>query len=502
MRIMGGRPGRTARLSLALLGCMACGPGEMGPGEVGPTSANLEGAWQADLEHDGQRSALGLEFWSDSSGQLQASISVPALDVRSVPIGPVRTAGDTVLAGFLTLVYQSSGPALVGTLPASLVPVYEIPLELHPASRLELAAESAGFIPSAEPAWVYEAGAPIWAGVVVSQGTAFAADDDGVVHAIDLSNGTARWKVSTGGAVRAAPVTHDGSVFVHSDDGFLYRIDAGTGRLQWKTAVVDSAAPRASFGAPDFRYDQYASSPAIAAGRLFVGHADGTLRAFDLESGRELWAFATGGSITATPAVRGDHVIVGSFDGSVYGVEAATGAAAWRHDTGAAVSSSAGLFEDYAIVGSRSYDLLALRGEDGKPAWTYYYWFSWVESSPTIQDGVVYIGSSDAQRLNAIDAATGQLRWAFDTGGSAWATPAVTADAVFIGAVGVAEYFIPHRAGFFAVDRGTGKGRWRFDATRPDTARVWGFASSPAAGDGRVVVGGLDGRVYGFDAMP
>jgi outer membrane protein assembly factor BamB len=464
-----------------------------------PTSANLDGAWQADLEHNGQRTPFGIEVRSDSSGQLQASISVPAIDVRSVPIGPVRTAGDTVFAGFLTLIYDGSGPLLVGSLPSSLVPVYEIPLELHPTSRLELSADSSGFIPPGKPAWVYEAGAPIWAGVAVSQGTAFAADDDGLVHAIDLATGTARWKVSTGGAVRATPVTHEGSVLVHSDDGFLYRLDAATGGIQWKTAVVDSATKRVPFGASDFQYDQYASAPAIAADRLFLGHADGTLRAFDLETGERRWTFATGGAITATPAVRGDRVIFGSFDGTVYGLQAATGEPLWRHDTGAAVSSSAGLFEDYAIVGSRRYGLLSLRSEDGQAAWTYYYWFSWVESSPTIREGVVYIGSSDAQRLNAIDAATGRLLWAFDTGGSAWATPAVSDNAVFIGAVGVAEYFIPHRAGFFAVDRRTGRGFWRFDMPRRDTARVWGFASSPAASDGLVVVGGLDGRVYGFD---
>ena len=46
-------------VSLALLGWMACGPGEMRP-----TPANLEGAWRADLEHNGQRSSFGLEFRS------------------------------------------------------------------------------------------------------------------------------------------------------------------------------------------------------------------------------------------------------------------------------------------------------------------------------------------------------------------------------------------------------------------------------------------------------
>lgn len=484
---------RQLPLALVLLGTAACGPTGSGP-----SFSDLEGAWQAELTHNGQRTPLGIEFQADSAGDLSASISVPALDVWSIPIGSVRLAGDTVVAGFLTLVYDGSGPELTGKLPPALVPVHEIGMRLRPSGRLERPGDSSGSIATVTPAWVYDANAPIWAGIGASKGMAFVGNDGGIVHAIDPTTGTSRWTFETGGAIRAAPVAHGGSLFVHADDGFLYRLDARTGRLEWKTPAADTATKRVPYGSPDFRYDQYASSPAITAGRIFLGHLDGTLRAFDLDTGEERWAFSTAGPITATPAVHGGLVLVGSFDGSVYALDAATGQEVWRFDTGAAVSSSVGLFGDYAIIGSRSYDLLALEAQDGTPAWTYYYWFSWVESSPTIRDGVAYVGSSDAQLLNALDAATGRLLWAFDTGGSAWTTPAVTDEAVFIGAVGVADYFVSHRAGFFAVERETGRGLWRFDMPRPDTARIWGFASSPAVIEGVVVVGGLDGRVYGF----
>ena len=39
-----------------------------------------------------------------------------------------------------------------------------------------------------------------------------------------------------------------------------------------------------------------------------------------------------------------------------------------------------------------------------------------VESSPAIAEGVAYFGSTDG-RLFAVDADTGRIRWAFDTGG-------------------------------------------------------------------------------------
>jgi outer membrane protein assembly factor BamB len=152
------------------------------------------------------------------------------------------------------------------------------------------------------------------------------------------------------------------------------------------------------------------------------------------------------------------------------------------------------------IIGSRSYDLLALNAGDGSIAWNYYYWFSWIESTAVVRDGIAYIGASDSQILHAIDAGTGRLVWEFDTAGSAWAEPAVSDDAVFIGAAGVADYMVKHDGGFFAVDRESGRGLWHIPSERPGEEKLWGFTSSPAVGDGMVFAGGLDGTVYAFSS--
>ena len=63
------------------------------------------------------------------------------------------------------------------------------------------------------------------------------------------------------------------------------------------------------------------------------------------------------------------------------------------------------------IAGSRSYDLEAVDALRGTPVWKKYFWFSWVESSPTVFKDVVYIGSSDAAKVFAIDAASGRSVW-------------------------------------------------------------------------------------------
>ena len=80
-----------------------------------------------------------------------------------------------------------------------------------------------------------------------------------------------------------------------------------------------------------------------------------------------------------------------------------SGEVLWKHDTGAPVSSSAAVAGERVLIGSRSYDLFAFDAATGAVDWRHYYWFSWVDSDPTVMDGTVYVGSSDALKLIALD---------------------------------------------------------------------------------------------------
>ena len=56
-----------------------------------------------------------------------------------------------------------------------------------------------------------------------------------------------------------------------------------------------------------------------------------------------------------------------------------------------------------------------------------------VLSSPTVADGVVFVGSWD-RHLYALDAATGDRRWRFETGGEISSSPTVVDGTVYVGA--------------------------------------------------------------------
>ena len=169
----------------------------------------------------------------------------------------------------------------------------------------------------------------------------------------------------------------------------------------------------------------------------------------------------------------------------------------WKRDTGKPVVSTPAIAGEYLIVGSRSYDLIGLDAKTGDVAWKRYLWFSWVESSPVVRDGVVYVGSSDAAALYAFDARTGRPVWKTDVWGWAWGQPAVAAGRVYMGTSALGGYLVAHRAGLMAVERATGRTVWRFGAEAvPEKA--YGCTGSASVGAGRVYAAGLDGRVYAF----
>src|SRR4029077_15152801 len=120
-------------------------------------------------------------------------------------------------------------------------------------------------------------------------------------------------------------------------------------------------------------------------------------------------------------------------DGNVYALDTATGQLLWKHDMKAPVTSTPAIDRDLLLIGSRAYDFEAIKSSNGETAWARYIWFSWVESSATVRDGVAYVGSSDAAALFAFDARNGRTRWRTDVYGWAWGRPSVTDRRVFVG---------------------------------------------------------------------
>ncbi|MEA2583364.1 MAG: hypothetical protein QOF33_1449, partial [Thermomicrobiales bacterium] len=136
--------------------------------------------------------------------------------------------------------------------------------------------------------------------------------------------------------------------------------------------------------------------------------------------------------------------------------------------------------------------VLALDAVTGEQVWRFVAVEN-IDSSPTVVDGVVYVGGSNEPEgdafpgmLWAIDARTGQEIWRYKTGKDVTSTPAVYDGVVYAGA---------NDGVLYAVDAASGALLWRFEGG-PERS----YSSSPAVSRGLVYYSGHGGVLYALDA--
>lgn len=102
-----------------------------------------------------------------------------------------------------------------------------------------------------------------------------------------------------------------------------------------------------------------------------------------------------------------------------------------------------------------------------------------------------------------MNAETGARVWRFAgkgkirTDGWPWARPALGEKVVYV-SVGGNPYQMRHLGSLTALDRKRGKILWRWPMPEGPGSFLSGFSAAPVIADKRVVVGGLDGTLYGF----
>lgn len=269
----------------------------------------------------------------------------------------------------------------------------------------------------------------------VDQGIVYFGSGDGNVYALDAITGQLKWKFATGDVVHASPAVAAGTVYVGSFDSWFYALDARTGELKWRFKT----------GEDKVNYNQVGlqSSAAVSGGVVYFGCRDSHLYALDAATGQQKWAYNNHGTwIIASPAVHNDTIIAGtSIPGLIRVLDAQTGVQRYEINAPSLVFSSAAIAGDFAYLGvfngmldavdlrkhqiawtfqtpAGRKDALHLIGRDGRTDEnrvfrSHYYddmyraadrLFSLgsVVSSPAIDNGVIYFGSTDGS-LYAID---------------------------------------------------------------------------------------------------
>jgi len=479
----------SATLMLAMLSCVAAGAGTT------PRDA-VEGYWWGTAGSAREKIEVGLNFVRGKDGKLSLHLTQPVSNYFDADVGgEVRRDGDRVLHEGLSLSLQLDGDTLRGTYPGP-----NSPATFTRAKRLPTEAPPPVLSQGPAPRWETRIGGQVYASPVVAEGIVYIGTTGGVVNAVDARDGTVRWTFSTGAPIYASVAVADDAIYVVADNGFLYRLNRGDGKERWRYAVGDADVPRVLPHPQVFDWDWQGAQPLVAGDTVYVGAGDGGFHAVATDDGHRRWRFDTRGAIRNAAAVDGETVYVGSTDKFVYALARSDGRERWRSDTGAAIDAALIVHDGRVLAGNRGAGLLSLDAASGETKWRLFFWGSWVESTPVVRDGVIYVGSSDLRRVSAIDPGDGHVLWRTDVYGWTWGSPLVTEKYIYAGAAGGTPYFVRHVASFNVLDRRSGK----LVARRPLAdagGHQWGIAGSPALAGDTVVVATISGSLLGFPVM-
>lgn len=144
--------------------------------------------------------------------------------------------------------------------------------------------------------WTFDAGGPVTSTPTADAKQVYVTSWNGRVYALKRKTGQIKWAYNTGsgeqnGVQSSATLTADGRVIVGDSLGTVHALSAKKGTLLWTADAADTDPDAAHLW----------GSPTVAGGKVFVGRAShndqpcspGTVYAFDLDTGAELWRFQT-----------------------------------------------------------------------------------------------------------------------------------------------------------------------------------------------------------------
>ncbi len=301
-----------------------------------------------------------------------------------------------------------------------------------------------------------------------------AAPPQGATEFFDETTGTSgevqpRWIFKTEDEIRCSPTAIRDLAFVGSYDSNIWALNLDTGQQVWKYATKAGIA----------------SSPVIDETNRMVmfGSEDNTFYAVDYRSGRLNWSHTTKDRVRGTARVEHGHVFFGSDDGKVYALGAANGRVLWSYDTTAPVRGRPFVTNELVIFGSETGEVFAVT-LSGARKWSYRTRRG-VISSPYVdtKEGICYIGSTDGF-MYALDASNGYNSWRFRTNGPIISSPVESKGLLYFSS---ADGFV------YAINAQSAREKWKFQTEKPVVA-------SPLVHKDLVYIGGTDHYFYCLSA--
>lgn len=305
-----------------------------------------------------------------------------------------------------------------------------------------------------------------------------------------ILKGQLKWKYELDNSAPRSPTVWEDTVYLMAPHNGSFAINATTGVLIWNNRDIGYS--------PD--------SPAIAEERVF--EQAGYFYSLDAETGDVMWRYKGGNSFHSFPAIANDTVYIGNGDKNLYAFNPETGQVRWNYTTigsvnTLAVADNTVYLTSVQIVNitvakgmDRSKDrietdnrIYALDADTGMLKWEFTPRGMISYCGPAVAEGILYVGTDYTDNvLYALDARTGKIRWNRTVNVSI-SSPAIAEGTVYIGS---------EDSNLYALDAKTGEQKWKFSVR--ESEMPGGVVSSPAYADGVIYFGDLNGNLYALDA--
>ncbi|MGB6678406.1 MAG: PQQ-binding-like beta-propeller repeat protein [Terriglobales bacterium] len=319
--------------------------------------------------------------------------------------------------------------------------------------------------------WTYNTGFPYASGSpLVVNGMVYVSSDLNL-YALNATTGHLRWKFTPAKEdfIDSNPAVANGVLYLGTDYNGLYAFSAQTGAVLWNYTSVN----------------EWVSTPLVADGLVFFGDREGYFYALNAHSGTLVWKSRLGSGNISSPASFANGVVyVAGGDGNLYALNAKTGAKLWMFTNGYFYSASPTVADGVVFLGSNLVGypnkLYAVNASTGEQLWSYST-SDVVQSSPAVADGVVYVSSEET--LYALNAYTGDLLWSYATGAYTLSDATIADGVVYVGSA------YPNNVA--ALNATSGTLLWSY--------ATGGWVQDPTVVNGTVYVASYnDGIVYAF----
>ncbi len=315
--------------------------------------------------------------------------------------------------------------------------------------------------------WTFDTESEIEGTAAIAGGVVYFGDYEGRVYALTLADGKELWRFDAGTPIKAPVSVFDDVVYVGDEYGYVYALDAGSGEQKWKFETLGEIYAGVS----------------LHEDRLLVGSYDNSLYCLDRASGEKVWQVETEGYVHGTPAVADGLTTVSGCDGFMWLIDIETGETVQKIDLRGQAASSPAVVGDMAYVATYENEVLGIDLAKRQVAWAYEHEIRKFPfyASAAADDEIVVIGGRD-KIVHALDPATGERKWEWNSGARLDSSPVIVGDRVFLGS---------KRGPLLALHKATGEPVWEFDTGSA-------IMASPAVASERLVIGSLDGILYCF----